>query len=159
MNTADPSDLDSRLADLRASFADSVPPAAVDVAVARAIERARRRRNRSATRRDAWLAWPLGLAAAIALIALVARTPGTHPKLPDATEQAASAAARAKFMPVVPIAEIERTSDAVLVPARVPRTALAEMGLPIDPARAAESIDAELLVRRDGALLAVRFVN
>jgi hypothetical protein len=36
---------------------------------------------------------------------------------------------------------------------------LAQFGLPVDPARAADAIDAELLVRLDGAVLAVRFVN
>jgi hypothetical protein len=34
---------------------------------------------------------------------------------------------------------------------------LAELGLPVDPGRAADGIDAELLVRGDGTLLAVRF--
>ena len=36
---------------------------------------------------------------------------------------------------------------------------LAQFGLPVNPARAVEAIDTELLVRRDGAVLALRFVN
>jgi hypothetical protein len=59
---------------------------------------------------------------------------------------------------VVPIADIERAGDALVVPAKLPRTTLAQLGLPINPARAADTIDTELLVRRDGAVLAVRFV-
>jgi hypothetical protein len=66
---------------------------------------------------------------------------------------------RHAFMPVVPVAEIERASDALVVPARMPRMSLAQFGLPVDPARADDAIDTELLVRRDGALLAYRFVN
>jgi len=63
-----------------------------------------------------------------------------------------------EFMPVVPIADIESATDALVVPARLPRTTLAQLGLPINPARAADAIDTELLVRRDGSVLAVRFV-
>ena len=61
-------------------------------------------------------------------------------------------------MPVVPLADIERAGDAMVVPARLPRMTLAQLGLPVNPARAADAIDTELLVRRDGSVLAVRFV-
>ena len=63
-----------------------------------------------------------------------------------------------EFMPVVPMADIESAGDALVVAARLPRTTLAQLGLPINPARAADTIDTELLVRRDGSVLAVRFV-
>ena len=46
----------------------------------------------------------------------------------------------------------------MVVQARLPRTTVAQLGLPINPARAADAIEAELLVRRDGSVLAVRFV-
>jgi hypothetical protein len=72
---------------------------------------------------------------------------------------AAASTASARFMPVVPVAEIERSSDAYVVPARVPRMALAQFGLPVNPARAGDAIDTELLIRPDGAVLALRFVN
>jgi len=36
---------------------------------------------------------------------------------------------------------------------------LAQFGLPVNPAQAADDIDTELLVRGDGAVLAVRFSN
>ena len=61
-------------------------------------------------------------------------------------------------LPVVPLADIERAGDAFVVPARLPRMTLAQLGLPVNPARAGDAIDTELLVRRDGAVLAVRFV-
>ena len=41
----------------------------------------------------------------------------------------------------------------------MPRMMLAEFGLPVDPARAADSVSSELLVRRDGTVLAVRFID
>jgi hypothetical protein len=65
----------------------------------------------------------------------------------------------ASFMPLVPLAELERAGDAMIVPARMSRMSLAQFGLPVNPARAADAIDAEVLVRADGAVLALRFVH
>ena len=48
------------------------------------------------------------------------------------------------FMPVVPLADIERAGDAWSCPRAVPRMTLAQLGLPVDPARAADAIDTEL---------------
>ena len=62
------------------------------------------------------------------------------------------------FLPVVPLADIERAGDTMVVSARVSRTTLAALGVPIDPARVTETVDTELLVRGDGSVLAVRFV-
>lgn len=47
----------------------------------------------------------------------------------------------------------------VVVASQVARTALADYGLPVDPARADEPIDAEFLVSPGGVVLAVRFRN
>ena len=46
-----------------------------------------------------------------------------------------------------------------VVDAELPRASLAGMGLPYDPARAAEPVRAELLLHPAGDVLAVRFVN
>jgi len=62
------------------------------------------------------------------------------------------------FVPVVPLADIENAGDALVVPARVSRMTLAQLGFPVNPASAADAVDAELLVRGDGSLLAVRLV-
>ena len=62
------------------------------------------------------------------------------------------------FLPVVPLADIERAGDTMVVWARVSRTTLAALGVPVDPARVTETVDTELLVRDDGSVLAVRFV-
>jgi len=147
--------LDRRFAALKDAVAAELPPTATDRAVAAAIARARRA-TRAAARGDRWLAWPLALAASIAVLSLVVRSLPPEAVVPDAAVIAQ--AAGDEFMPVVPIADIESATDALVVPARLPRTTLAQLGLPINPARAADAIDTELLVRRDGSVLAVRFV-
>lgn len=147
--------LDRRLAALKVAVAAEFPPTATDRAVAAAVARAHRG-ARAAPRGDRWLGWPLALAASIAVLSLVVRSLPPEAIVPDAAVNAQGAGD--EFMPVVPIADIESATDALVVPARLPRTTLAQLGLPINPARAADAIDAELLVRRDGSVLAVRFV-
>lgn len=154
-----PSDLDRQLAALKDCAAGALPPPATDRAIAAAIAHAERTRARAARnpQGDRWLAWPLALAASIAVLSFVVRS-----LPPEAVigEPGAPAVARSadEFLPVVPLADIERAGEALVVPARLPRTALAQLGLPINPARAADTIDTELLVKRDGSVLAVRFV-
>ncbi len=116
---------------------------------------------RAVRRFDAWLAWPLALAASIALLSLVMRSvpPEALADRPRARTPRQDRPATASFMPVVPLADIERAGDALVVPARMSRMTLAQLGLPVNPARAADAIDTELLVRRDGAVLALRFVT
>jgi len=152
--------LDARLAALRESLADARPPASVDRAVATAVHKAARRAARGPRSPDAWIAWPVALAASIAAIAFVLRAMPPRPAPGSDAESAQSAApANASFMPLVPVAELERAGDALVVPARLSRMSLAQFGLPVNPARAADAIDAELLVRADGAVLALRFVQ
>jgi hypothetical protein len=150
-------DLDSRLAQLRAEFTSAQPPAPTDRAIAAAIDRARKRSAKGPRSIERWLAWPLALAASIALVALAVRhMPAAEIVSPVTTAEASTAS---RFLPVVPAAEIERSTDAYVVPARVPRMALAQFGLPVNPERADEAIDTELLVRPDGTVLALRFVK
>lgn len=154
-----PTDLDRRLAALKESVADALPPPAVDRAVAAAVARAAQRSAPRPVRRsagDRWLAWPLALAASIAALSFVVRS--LPPEAIVAEPAAAASTAAAEFMPVVPLADIERAGDAMVVPARLPRMTLAQLGLPVNPALAADAIDTELLVRRDGSVLAVRFI-
>lgn len=47
----------------------------------------------------------------------------------------------------------------VVVASQVARTALADYGLPVDPARADEPVGAEFLMSRTGIVLAVRFME
>jgi hypothetical protein len=148
--------LDARIALLKADVASLEPPPSTDRAIAQAIGRASRKRTaRTLVPRafERWLAWPVALAASIGLVAVAVR------QMPAGEITAAPAASVAeRFLPVVPVAEIERSTDAYVVPARVPRMALAQLGLPVHPARAGDAVDTELLVRPDGAILALRFV-
>ena len=148
------SELDRGLAALKGAVAAASPPPETDRAVAAAIARAQRRPRPTGARSNRWLAFPLALAASIAVLSFVVRS------LPPEAVVAEPAAAFGgdEFMPVVPLADIEHAGETLVVPARLPRTTLAQLGLPINPARAADTIDAELLVRRDGSVLAVRFI-
>jgi hypothetical protein len=152
MTTSYP-ELDARMARLRAEAASWTPPARVDNAIATAA-----RRSQAPLRRALhhWIAWPLALAASVAMVAIALRGLSVH--VPD-DEVTSSVPLRPSFTPIVPMAEIQQTADAVVVPARVPRMTLAQYGLPLDPARASEPVNAELLVRRDGAVLAYRYVE
>ncbi|MFO1302566.1 MAG: hypothetical protein U1F54_02480 [Burkholderiales bacterium] len=149
--------LDRAFAALKESVAGELPPPATDRSLDAAIRVAAGRAGRAprAANGDRWLAWPIALAASIAILSFVVRS---LPPEAVVAEPIEVTAAGDEFMPVVPIADIERAGDALVVPARLPRTTLAQLGLPINPARAADAIDAELLVRRDGSVLAIRFV-
>jgi len=152
--------LDDRLAALKLELAAFEPPPSTDRAITTAADRASRKRRRPALAPrflERWFAWPVALAASIGLVAFAVRQMPADEIVSAPTAAASNASAR--FMPVVPVAEIERSSDAYVVPARVPRMALAQFGLPVNPARAGEAIDTELLIRPDGAVLALRFVN
>ena len=150
--------LDDRLASLKISVANALPPPSVDRALAAAIEHRQRkgtdRTSRSPFRR--WVAWPVAVAISISVLAVVVRAllPGN-----ESTESVGNVtpSSNGAFLPMVPLADIQRAGDATVISARLPRMTLAEMGLPVNPARAADTIDAELLVRGDGAVLAVRF--
>src|SRR5262245_24733943 len=150
--------LDARFAALRLATADALPPAETDRAIADAITRARAARPARAPARFRWPAWPVWAAfATAAAIAVVMLRPLPTAVVDDSLRVAETPADDA-FVPVVPLADIERAGDALVVPARVPRMTLAELGFPVNPARAADAVDAELLVRGDGTLLAVRLI-
>jgi hypothetical protein len=150
------SNLDGRLAALRECAAVFEPPPSTDAAIAAAMRSAARASARRPAGRHAWIAWPLALAAAVVVVSFVVRSLGP---LAGTGGEVVPAAARAEFTSLVPLSEIADSRDVVVVPARVPRMTLAQFGVPIDPARADDAVDTELLVRRDGALLAYRFVT
>ena len=148
------------LSALKRELASVGPPSAVDRSVAAAIERAERAaaspmRLPWRMRREQWVApVTLAAAAAVALIVWTLRVPPTDPP-----QRAATAPVATEFIPVVPVADIARTRGAYVVSTQMPRTMLADFGLPVSPARAAEPVASELLVRADGTILAVRFLE
>ena len=113
----------------------------------------------AADRRRRWLpawAWPASVALAVLVLSLLLSvTPPTagEPDLP----------ARGLASGFVPVAGAEAWRDlsdgamaAWLVRSEMPRERLGLLGLPYDPGRAGESVQAELLVHSSGAVLAVR---
>jgi len=158
--SVDENALDGRLAALKQELSQLEAPEDIrhrlDAVIAAARKDQWRRAQRTGWRaRESWLAWPLALAAAIGVISWTLRP---HDNAPPAIPAAAAPVAT-QFIPLVPVADIEQTRGAYVVSAPMPRTMLAELGLPVSPARAAEPIASELLVRADGTVLAVRFLQ
>ena len=153
--------LDHRLAALKRELATLRPPLEVERGIAAAITRAQRASRGSNAgpdrrSRERWLAWPLAIAAALGLITWTLRAPepGETAAPPAAAERVAT-----DFIPVVPVTDIAQTRAAYVVSTQVPRTMLADFGFPVSPARAADTVAGELLVRGDGTVLAVRFLE
>ena len=92
---------------------------------------------------------------AVLLIASVLDVPfGVVPVTVDVTESD-----RDGFLPVGDSAALSTGSTAWLVHTEMSRQQLVTLGLPFDPSRAAEFVPAEVLLRPNGELLAVRFVR
>lgn len=69
-------------------------------------------------------------------------------------------AAGGEFMPLVPREDWpDEASPAWLVASELPQERLAALGLPYDPARAADRVRAELLVHPSGLVLALRLID
>lgn len=93
---------------------------------------------------------PLAVAATLVLMA------GTQMLAPVAPSSQQSAIAT-PFIALVTSEALATARAPVVVESQVARTALADYGLPVDPARVDEPVDAEFLVSRTGVVLAVRF--
>jgi hypothetical protein len=122
--------------------------------------------NARPSRRHAW-PWMAGLAVGVALVWGLARSSLGVPAsagLPATALGAVAApdAVAAGFLPLVSPQRMQalasQPSAAWVLPAELPRERLAALGLPFDPARASEPVQAELLVHPSGELLAVRVV-
>jgi hypothetical protein len=69
-------------------------------------------------------------------------------------------AIESRATPFIALASADDLAGAVeplLVSSQVPRMTLADYGLPVDPARVDQPVDAEFLLSRTGVVLAVRF--
>lgn len=152
--------LDDQLRNLGAALDDVAPPPTVDRAIAAAIasKQARALRAGRAPRFERWLAWPIGLAASIFAISFIVRQMPAEDLVPGVAAETLQQAAQ-RFTPVVPADEIARSGETYVMPASVPRMTLAQLGFPVNPERIGDAVDAELLVRADGTVLAVRFVR
>lgn len=164
-------------AGLRAALQQQEPGAAVDGQVRAAMAAAARRRAGLAPERTRatpdtaarvprrW-AWGWAGGALVALGVLLSPTLGLHgdagravPSVPPLRTDLADLGSG--FVPVA-AAEQWRALDggeattAWLVPTELPRERLGLLGLPYDPARAGETVRAELLMHGSGLVLAVR---
>lgn len=113
--------------------------------------------RRTPVRRPAppwWMRLSFGLpvAFAAALIVLL----GTRPLAPVGPS-APQRAIATPFIALVGSEALAAEPAPVVVSSQVARPTLADYGLPVDPARADEPVDAEFLVSRSGVVLAVRF--
>jgi len=152
--------LDDRLRALSVALDDARPPPTVDRAIAAAVDAKLRKRSAGPAHRgfERWLAWPVGLVASIFALSFIVRQTQPDEVGPGVTAETLREAAQ-RFTPVVPADEIARGGDTYLMPARVPRLTLAQLGFPVNPERVGDAVDAELLVRADGTVLALRFVR
>jgi hypothetical protein len=152
--------LDDQLRRLADALIDAAPPPKIDRAIAAAIraEPSRSRRRVAPVASDRWLAWPVGLAASIFAISFIVRQAPAEDRVPGVPVETLRQAAQS-FTPVVSADEIARSGDTYVMPASVPRMTLAQLGFPVNPQRIGDAVDAELLVRADGTVLALRFVR
>ena len=158
----------------RATFARELPPASLQARVRSAAAAAQGRRPRpdavvavrgGAPGRSgpgAW-AWPAAAAVAVALPLAVAMTLALPPPTPTGDGAAHGGAPSSGFVPVAgpEVLRLAATPEmpAWVVSTELPRERLGLLGLPYDPARAAETVRAELLLHGSGAVLAVRLVT
>jgi hypothetical protein len=96
-----------------------------------------------------WLGAP-ALAAALGFAVLMVGIP-----LPDATDTPVPRAT--PFFALASAEAIAAERAPIVFESTVPRVALADYGLPVDPARVHEAVGAEFLLSRAGVILAVRF--
>jgi len=158
--------LTQALAQLREDIARLDAPAELEARLRAAFAQRRRSREQVWQRPGAVLAMPIALAAAIVAVSWILRTPASSvdpigrigASMSSATQPERSELGTA-FFPLVPLREIAQNVDTRVIAVSFPRTALASFGLPIDPARAAEPVNGEMLVASNGAPLAVRFIT
>ena len=161
----DVKDIDQWLSAARADLAQRGPDAAAEqrmlarwreasalrsVATTRAFEVSPRPRRRAFDSRPLWFGIPVALSlCAILLIGALALVPATEPQAVEARST--------PFFALASADEIENAGPPVLFTSQVPRFTMTDYGLPVDPARADQPVDAEFLMSRAGVVLAVRF--
>jgi hypothetical protein len=164
------------LNDTADDLASHAPPAAVGAAVMASLGAARFASVAPAALspgdRIATPAWPAGrrrlaffllAGALLAASAWLLRPGPPMTRVPTGPAPALLRDVGTGFVPVGAPDALQRLAQrdgmAWLVPTELPRDRLALLGLPFDPARAGERVPAELLVDRDGDVLAVRIVR
>jgi hypothetical protein len=119
-------------------------------------------------RRPGWAPWTTAALVGVLLLvstALLLRPPAGGNGAPLADTGWAADAALLGFLPAASAerwlgqAGSARAAPAWVVSAELPREQLVEFGLPFDPSRAADTVRAELLLRGNGEVMAVRLLG
>ena len=92
-------------------------------------------------------------------IGLAVVAPMLAPVAPRGVANGQVLADRSPFIALASLDAIAAEPGATVVPGRLPRMALVDFGLPVDPARADVPLNAEFLMSPRGVVLAVRFVE
>ncbi|MEO8134195.1 MAG: hypothetical protein ABI831_09480 [Betaproteobacteria bacterium] len=177
-----PTVLRSRLAALRNAVLAVAPPAYLEEALrarlfataASAVDPAPMPAPRSAAtslprhgpwtdRWANWIAWPVSVMAATGLVSwMVYTNPAVAPEpviMDRAVASTEGGRTATPFLALASFDDIDPVMRGEVVRTTLPRSTLAEFGLPVSPMHAAEPIEADFLVSADGGVLAVRFVD
>jgi len=166
MNDSLPTDpaLSAHLAHLHRAVAHEHAPRGVEkeLMAAFAAQFARRRWYHALSPRQWTLAGAsVAMAAMVALTVTLSLALSGAPSAPPSAAQSTVAAADdgPAFVALQPMERIEQEANPRVLEADVPRTALASLGLPVDPQQAGDSVRAEMLVGADGSPLALRLLT
>jgi hypothetical protein len=153
--------LDAQLASLRNTLAQVETPAHVAHALraaARARTRAEARQQPAPThwrmRMAQWFAPGLGLAASIGMVSWITLMPAHHASIDSPLPLDTTS----PFIALQPLESIALESRPRLIETEVPMTVFAEYGVAVNPERAGEKVQAQMLVSAAGRPLAVRFM-
>ncbi|MGC9969590.1 MAG: hypothetical protein ABSE56_03265 [Bryobacteraceae bacterium] len=136
--------------------------------VERALIAAYRRGARVRPARRSGALWPIwGVAAAMVLLAVAAalqpRAPGpaasSDPAVSEPVEIAQAGEFATEYFALEQGTDLTALEGAPVVRMKLPRTVLASFGLPMNPERAEEPVQADVVLGPDGIARAVRFVN
>lgn len=103
-----------------------------------------------------WRIWAPVAVAAMVVLAVALQYKGPAP-LPAPSEGVAEVTT--PYYPIEYDTDLDALEGAPVVRVELPRTVLVSFGLPMNPERVAEPVQADLVLDRDGIARAIRFVN
>ena len=158
--TPAPDPLEQPLASLRGAMADLQAPRGVEKELMAAFAKQfpPRRWHHALSPRQWGLAGGAAGVACVAMLALLLPQVAPPGAAPGAGLDRILADDGPAFIALQPRERIEQEANPQMLEADVPRTALAALGVPVNPEEAGESVRAEMLVGADGAPLALRLV-
>ncbi len=107
-----------------------------------------------------WPVWASAIAAGVAVFAIALGLQPRHP-VPALVPLAAVSQGEVatEYFPLQDGTDLAALEGAPVIRMEFPRTVLASFGLPMNPERAAEPVQADVVLGRDGIARAVRFVQ